>query len=483
MGAGAGWCLSPCVSSGKGAQLQIRGRWSAGPGDDQARFLADLRALRDTAAIEYDELAARAHYPSDILKEAENGPLLPGLPILTAYVRACDGDVPDWEERWRRLTSELPEDPDLPVRPAGASPAAVAGARAGVGIAPPEVYDPERIKAALRGGHARSGQGGSGQGDGSGSGDGNGSREAGARSKAPGGWSTTPGWGASSDETITIANGNHAATSWSSEPFDAEVEPDPAGNAEQFRWLPDEESAFPEGGTGLATTGPADTWPAETGPADTGIADTWPADTEPAGTGLADTGLADTGLADTGLADTGLADTGLADTGPAGTALAGAGAERTVTDWTPRWDEAAKPTDGTDFWSTSVATPAADLQRPATASRQVDDQTYAPTSWSAADPAAATSALRPAQWAPSAAAPARSDPAAEPAPSAGAATATQPRTSAGSARSTASTRSPAAQAATHEAATHQKDRFFPVRLLMIIVIAALIGSVLVLLLK
>ena len=134
----------------EGAQLQIRGTWSAGPGDDQARFLADLRALRDSAAIGHDELAARAHYPSDVLKEAENGPSLPGLPILTAYVRACEGDVLDWEERWRRLNPEVPDDPDLPVRPAGASPAAQAGARAGVGVAPPDVYDPERIKAALR---------------------------------------------------------------------------------------------------------------------------------------------------------------------------------------------------------------------------------------------------------------------------------------------------------------------------------------------
>jgi hypothetical protein len=135
----------------EGAQLQPRGMWSAGPGDDQARFLADLRALRDAAAIGYDELAARAHYPSDILKEAENGPYLPTLPILAAYVRACDGDVLEWEERWRRVANEAAGDPGLPVRPAGASPAAVAGARAGVGVVPPDAYDPERIKAALRG--------------------------------------------------------------------------------------------------------------------------------------------------------------------------------------------------------------------------------------------------------------------------------------------------------------------------------------------
>jgi len=126
--------------------------WSAGQGDSQARFLADLRALRDAAAIGYDELAARAHYPSNILKEAENGPGLPGLPILAAYVRACDADVPEWEERWRRLEYEAQADPGLPVRPAGASPAAVAGARAGVSVAPPDAYDPERIRAALRGG-------------------------------------------------------------------------------------------------------------------------------------------------------------------------------------------------------------------------------------------------------------------------------------------------------------------------------------------
>jgi hypothetical protein len=144
----------------EGAQLQAQGTWSAGEGDDNQRFLADLRALRDTAALEFDELAARAHYPSDVLKEAENGPSLPGLPILTAYVRACDADVLEWEERWRRLGAESLADPGLPVRLAGASPAAVAGARAAVGVAPPDAYDPERIRAALRGSQGRSDRGG-----------------------------------------------------------------------------------------------------------------------------------------------------------------------------------------------------------------------------------------------------------------------------------------------------------------------------------
>jgi hypothetical protein len=145
----------------EGVQLQAQGVWSAGEADDKQRFLADLRALRDTAALEFDELAARAHYPSDVLKEAESGPSLPSLPILAAYVRACDGDVPEWEERWRRLGVESIANPGLPVRLAGASPAAVAGARAAVSVAPPDAYDPERIKAALRGSHGRSGLGAS----------------------------------------------------------------------------------------------------------------------------------------------------------------------------------------------------------------------------------------------------------------------------------------------------------------------------------
>ena len=134
-------------------QLQAQGMWPSGQGDDKQRFLADLRALRDGAAMGYDELAARTHYPDDVLKEAEIGPSLPGLPVLAAFVRACDGDVPEWEERWRRLGFDADADPGLPVRPAGASPAAVAGARASVSVAPPDAYDPDRIRAVLRGIH------------------------------------------------------------------------------------------------------------------------------------------------------------------------------------------------------------------------------------------------------------------------------------------------------------------------------------------
>src|SRR5215467_6146248 len=231
----------------EGAQLQNRGTWSAGPGDDQARFLADLRALRDSVAIGYDELSARAHYPSDVLKEAENGPSLPGLPILSAYVRACEGDVLDWEERWRQLNPDVADDPDLPVRPAGASAAAVAGARAGVGVAPPDVYDPERIKAALRGNHSRSGQTSRRAGDPGISAPATSST--GLMSPDPGpsvdatagadGWGTGTGWDPAPDAGVTAANGNHAASPGSRGPFDAAFTslPDAAEPAtEEFSW-------------------------------------------------------------------------------------------------------------------------------------------------------------------------------------------------------------------------------------------------------
>jgi hypothetical protein len=211
------------VSNGKGAQLQARGMWSAGQGDDNERFLADLRGLRDTAAVGYEELAARAHYPSDVLKEAEHGPSLPGLPILTAYVRACEGDVPEWEERWRRLGAEVQVDPDLPVRSAGASPAAVAGARAGVGVALPDVYDPERIRAALRGAAVRTDKVGAAR---------------------PGDAS----WDAASDQGHMAANGNRQAWGPGDRPPGAAVTdpPDPGVAADSLRrdpfsssWLDD----------------------------------------------------------------------------------------------------------------------------------------------------------------------------------------------------------------------------------------------------
>jgi Helix-turn-helix domain len=117
-------------------------------GDDAARFLRELRQLRDSAGLGPAELAARAHFPYDSIRAAEVGPALPDLPVLSAYVRGCGGTTEEWEERWRSLTSS----PSLPVsaaRNAGRSDAATAGARIGSVSQAGENPDPSIIMAAL----------------------------------------------------------------------------------------------------------------------------------------------------------------------------------------------------------------------------------------------------------------------------------------------------------------------------------------------
>ncbi len=117
-------------------------------GDDAARFLRELRQLRDRAGLGHAELAARAHFPYDFIRAAEVGPELPDLPVLCAYVRGCGGTTEEWEERWRSLTSS----PSLPVsasRHAGTSDAATAGARIGSVSQVGENPDPSIIIAAL----------------------------------------------------------------------------------------------------------------------------------------------------------------------------------------------------------------------------------------------------------------------------------------------------------------------------------------------
>jgi DNA-binding XRE family transcriptional regulator len=117
-------------------------------GDSPARFLRELRQLRDAAGLGQTELAVRAHYPRDAIRAAEAGPTLPDLPVLSAYVRGCGGAVTEWEERWRALTSS-PAVPLLPTRTAGCSDAATAGARIGSVSLAADVHDPSLVMAAL----------------------------------------------------------------------------------------------------------------------------------------------------------------------------------------------------------------------------------------------------------------------------------------------------------------------------------------------
>ncbi|MGW6498863.1 nSTAND1 domain-containing NTPase [Nonomuraea angiospora] len=70
-------------------------------------FAADLRRLRERAGSpRYRELAQRAHYSASTLSEAASGRRLPSLEVTLAYVRACDGDVEEWETRWRQTAAD-----------------------------------------------------------------------------------------------------------------------------------------------------------------------------------------------------------------------------------------------------------------------------------------------------------------------------------------------------------------------------------------
>lgn len=71
-------------------------------------FAADLRELRRNAGSPpYRELARRSHFSSTTLSDAAGGRRLPSLEVTLAYVRACDGDAEQWEQRWRAAAAEL----------------------------------------------------------------------------------------------------------------------------------------------------------------------------------------------------------------------------------------------------------------------------------------------------------------------------------------------------------------------------------------
>jgi hypothetical protein len=72
--------------------------------DNVAAFARDLRVLRSKTGLDYPDMAEKSHYTMRTLASAAGGLRLPTLPVLIAYVNACDGDVTEWEERWGRLT-------------------------------------------------------------------------------------------------------------------------------------------------------------------------------------------------------------------------------------------------------------------------------------------------------------------------------------------------------------------------------------------
>jgi hypothetical protein len=97
--------------------------------DGLEAFARDLRTLRARAELDYPEMAEASHYEMKKLASAAGGLRLPTLPVAVAYVRACDGNVAEWEDRWQKLAAKITadaakkrrndgEDPSEPLEPA-----------------------------------------------------------------------------------------------------------------------------------------------------------------------------------------------------------------------------------------------------------------------------------------------------------------------------------------------------------------------------
>jgi energy-coupling factor transporter ATP-binding protein EcfA2 len=86
-------------------------------------FAADLRLLREAAGRpSYRRLGGDAHYSATTLSEAAGGRRLPSLEVTIAFVRACGGDVAEWEHRWREVSIAVNARPVISARADADSP-------------------------------------------------------------------------------------------------------------------------------------------------------------------------------------------------------------------------------------------------------------------------------------------------------------------------------------------------------------------------
>jgi len=74
-------------------------------------FAVQLRALRARAGgAAYRELARGTGFSATTLAEAAGGRRMPTLEVTLAYVKACGGDVAEWQDRWLAASAALTDD-------------------------------------------------------------------------------------------------------------------------------------------------------------------------------------------------------------------------------------------------------------------------------------------------------------------------------------------------------------------------------------
>ena len=115
--------------------------------DGLEAFARDLRALRAKADLDYPEMAETSHYEMKTLAAAAGGLRLPTLPVAVAFVRACDGNVAEWEDRWQKVAEKITADAARKRRNDGeetAEPLEPAAAPAAPGAASPSPPRPRR---------------------------------------------------------------------------------------------------------------------------------------------------------------------------------------------------------------------------------------------------------------------------------------------------------------------------------------------------
>jgi hypothetical protein len=78
--------------------------------DGLEAFARDLRTLRAQAGLNYPEMAETSNFGMKTLASAAGGLRLPTLPVAVAFVRACEGNVAEWEDRWQKLADKLTAD-------------------------------------------------------------------------------------------------------------------------------------------------------------------------------------------------------------------------------------------------------------------------------------------------------------------------------------------------------------------------------------
>jgi hypothetical protein len=124
--------------------------------DGLESFARDLRALRAEAELDYPQMAELSHFTMKTLASAAGGLRLPTLPVAVAYVRACGGNVAEWEERWQKLAAKITVDaakkrrsegddddqtpPEPADPPASPEPPAAAAAAQDPSLDPGDVY-------------------------------------------------------------------------------------------------------------------------------------------------------------------------------------------------------------------------------------------------------------------------------------------------------------------------------------------------------